>query len=131
MLVADHGTRHVGNLQPHLPEAYRIPMIFTGGAMNVQDSVVNTLGSQTDMVATLFAQLGMDASAFHYSKNLLDPTAVPFAFYAYSNAAAVVTNNGAYIYDLKTKKPIGPNTNPQDGELLKAYLQVVDRDFKK
>lgn len=39
--------------------------------MNVQDSVVNTLGSQTDMVATLFAQLGMDASAFHYSKNLL------------------------------------------------------------
>ena len=99
--------------------------------MNVQDSVVNTLGSQTDMVATLFAQLGMDASAFHYSKYLLDPTAVPFAFYAYSNAAAVVTNNGAYIYDLKTKKPIGPNTNPQDGELLKAYLQVVDRDFKK
>lgn len=29
VLVADHGTRHVGNLQPHLPEAYRIPMIFT------------------------------------------------------------------------------------------------------
>ncbi len=41
-----------------------------------------------------------------------------------------MTNNGAYIYDLKTKKPIGSNTNPQDGELLKAYLQVVDRDFK-
>ena len=49
----------------------------------------------------------------------------------FTNAAAVVTNNGTYIYDLKTKKPIGPNTNPQDGELLKAYLQVVDRDFKK
>ena len=131
VLVADHGTRHVGNLQPHLPEAYRIPMIFTGGALSVRDSVVNTLGSQTDMVATLFAQLGMDASAFHYSKNLLNPAAVPFAFYAFTNAAAVVTDNGAYIYDLKTKKPIGPNTKPQDGELLKAYLQVVDRDFKK
>ena len=131
VLVADHGTRHVGNLQPHLPEAYRIPMIFTGGALSVRDSVVNTLGSQTDMVATLFAQLGMDASAFHYSKNLLNPAAVPFAFYAFTNAAAVVTANGAYIYDLKTKKPIGPNTKPRDGELLKAYLQVVDRDFKK
>uniref|UniRef100_UPI003FEDF3C2 LTA synthase family protein n=1 Tax=Butyricimonas faecalis TaxID=2093856 RepID=UPI003FEDF3C2 len=131
VLVADHGTRHVGNLQPHLPEAYRIPMIFTGGALSVRDSVVNTLGSQTDMVATLFAQLGMDASAFHYSKNLLNPAAVPFAFYAFTNAAAVVTANGAYIYDLKTKKPIGPNTKPRDGELLKAYLQVVDRDFKE
>lgn len=131
VLVADHGTRHIGNLQPHLPEAYRIPMIFTGGAMQVRDSVVNTLGSQTDMVATLFAQLGMNASAFHYSKNLLDPTAIPFAFYAFTNAAAVVTENGPYIYDLKTKKPIGPNTNVQDGELLKAYLQIIDRDFKE
>lgn len=99
--------------------------------MNVQDSVVTTLGSQTDMVATLFAQLKMDASAFHYSKNLLSPTVVPFAFYAFTNAASVVTTSGAYIYDLKTKKPIGPNTNPRDGELLKAYLQIVDRDFKK
>lgn len=42
-----------------------------------------------------------------------------------------MTANGAYIYDLKTKKPIGPNTKPRDGELLKAYLQVVDRDFKE
>lgn len=131
VLIADHGTRHVGNLQPHLPEAYRIPMIFTGGAMNVRDSVVNTLGSQTDMVATMLAQVGMDASAYHYSKNLLDPSAVPFAFYAFSNAAAVVTSNGAYIYDLKTKKDIGTNTNPRDGELLKAYLQIVDQDFKE
>ena len=131
VLIADHGTRHIGNLQPHLPEAYRIPMIFTGGALSVRDSVVNTLGSQTDMVATLFAQLNMDASAYRYSKNLLNPAAVPFAFYAFTNAAAVVTANGAYIYDLKTKKPIGGNTNPRDGELLKAYLQVIDQDFKE
>lgn len=131
VLIADHGTRHIGNLQPHLPEAYRIPMIFTGGVMQVRDSVVNTLGSQTDMVATLFAQLGMNASAFHYSKNLLDPTTVPFAFYAFTNAAAVITENGPYIYDLKTKKPIGANTNTRDGELLKAYLQTIDRDFKE
>ena len=99
--------------------------------MNVRDSVVNTLGSQTDMVATMLAQVGMDASAYHYSKNLLDPSAVPFAFYAFSNATAVVTSNGAYIYDLKTKKDIGTNTNPRDGELLKAYLQIVDQDFKE
>ncbi|MBC5620983.1 LTA synthase family protein [Butyricimonas hominis] len=131
VLIADHGTRHVGNLQPHAPETYRIPMIFTGGAMSVQDSVVNTLGSQTDMVATMLVQLGIDASAYHYSKNLLDPSAVPFAFYAFTNAAAVVTSNGAYIYDLKSKKDIGANTNPRDEALLKAYLQIIDQDFKE
>lgn len=131
VLVADHGTRHVGNLQPHLPEAYRIPLIFTGGAMSVRDSVVNTLGSQTDLVATLLAQLGMDASAYRYSKNLLDSSAVPFAFYAFSNAAAVVNEKGAYIYDLKTKANIGNDQDPRDGELLKAYLQMLDGDFKE
>ena len=97
----------------------------------VQDSVVNTLGSQTDMVATMLVQLGIDASAYHYSKNLLDPSAVPFAFYAFTNAAAVVTSNGAYIYDLKSKKDIGANTNPRDEALLKAYLQIIDQDFKE
>lgn len=84
------------------------------------------------MDATLFAQLGMNAEAFHYSKNLLNPTVKSFCFFILSQMRqAVVTNNGTYIYDLKTKKPIGPNTNPQDGELLKAYLQVVDRVLKK
>lgn len=130
VLVADHGTRHVGNLQPFLPEAYRIPMVFTGGVMQVRDSVVSTLGSQTDMVSTLFAQLGMDASAFRYSKNLLDPTSTPFAFYAYTNAAAVVTNTGAYILDLGTQKSIDARQDPVSDELVKAYLQVLDNDFK-
>lgn len=131
VLLADHGTRHVGQLQPHVPEAYRIPMIFTGGVLAVRDTVVDKIGSQTDMVATLYAQLGMDASAFRYSKNLLDPEAVPFAYYAFSNAAAVVNEEGAYILDLRTGKNLGANRDPRTGELLKAYLQVLDADFKR
>lgn len=113
-----------------VPEAYEIPMVFTGGVMSVRDSVVSTIGSQTDMVATLYAQLGMDASAFKYSKNLLNPSVIPFAFYAYPNAIAVVNGDGAYIYELGTKRNLGNNVNPEAGELVKAYLQVLDRDFK-
>lgn len=130
VLIADHGTRHIGPLQPFVPEAYEIPMVFTGGVMSVRDSVVSTIGSQTDMVATLYAQLGMDASAFKYSKNLLNPSVIPFAFYAYPNAIAVVNGDGAYIYELGTKRNLGNNVNPEAGELVKAYLQVLDRDFK-
>ena len=130
VLLADHGTRHVGQLQPYMPEAYRIPMILTGGVLNVRNTVVDKIGSQTDMVATLYAQLGMDASAFRYSKNLLDPSAVPFAYYAFSNAAAVVNEQGAYILDLRTGDNLGSNDDPRMGELVKAYLQVLDSDFK-
>ena len=106
-------------------------MILTGGVMQVRDSVVSTLGSQTDMVATLFGQLGMDASAYRYSKDLLRPNVVPFAFYAYSNAAAVVVPEGTYVLDLRTQKSVDGQINTRLDELVKVYLQAVDADLKK
>ena len=102
-----------------------------GGVLNVRDTVVDKIGSQTDMVATLYAQLGMDASAFRYSKNLMDASSIPFAFYAFGNAAAIINEEGACIYDLRTKKNIGSNQNPNTLELVKAYLQVLNQDFKQ
>ncbi|MDR2130753.1 MAG: sulfatase-like hydrolase/transferase [Odoribacteraceae bacterium] len=130
VLVADHGTRHIGNLAPHAPEAYKIPLIFTGGAMRVRDSVVTTLGSQTDVVATLLAQLGMDYSRYRYSKNLLNPRARPFAYYAYSHAAALLDGRGACILDLKSRKSLGDTNDPESRATLEAYLQVIETEFK-
>jgi len=49
--MADHGTRHIRHVDPSTPAAYHIPLILSGGALNVQDTVVTTIGSQTDMVA--------------------------------------------------------------------------------
>ncbi|MDR1273532.1 MAG: LTA synthase family protein [Odoribacteraceae bacterium] len=130
VLVADHGTRHVGDLAPHDPAAYKIPVIFTGGAMRARDSVVTTLGSQTDVAATLLAQLGIDHSRYRYSKNLLDPHALPFAYYAYTHAAALLDPRGACILDLKGWKNLGDNHDPDSRRTLEAYLQVVDGEFK-
>jgi phosphoglycerol transferase MdoB-like AlkP superfamily enzyme len=130
VLVADHGTRHVGNLDPGEPAAYTIPLVFTGGAMKVRDSLVTTLGSQTDLAATLLAQLGIDHSRYRYSKNLLDPSALPFAYYAYSRAAAFVDERGACILDLESRAYTGDNTAPATRLSLEAYLQLVDEEFK-
>jgi phosphoglycerol transferase MdoB-like AlkP superfamily enzyme len=130
VLVADHGTCHVGNLDPGEPAAYAIPMIFTGGAAGVKDSVVTTIGSQTDLAATLLAWLGIDHSRYRYSKNLLDPSARPFAYYAYSRAAAFVDEGGACILDLETRAFRGDNERPASRAALEAYLQVVDGEFK-
>jgi phosphoglycerol transferase MdoB-like AlkP superfamily enzyme len=131
VLVADHGTRHVGNLAPHAPSAYKIPVIFTGGAMTRRDTVVTTLGSQTDVAATLLAQLDMDYSRYRYSKNLLNPRALPFAYYAYSSVAALVDARGACILDLKRREGIGDNKDPRSRATLEAYLQVLEEEFKE
>ena len=128
VLVSDHSTIKVGNLQPFEPKAYHIPLIFSGGALNVRDTVIETLGSQTDVVATLFAQLGIDHSAYRYSKNLLSDTLLPFAYYAYSNAVGMITDRGVSIYNPKTGSYIAGDTVSPNNRWLKAYLQVLDQD---
>lgn len=129
VLVADHGTRVIGNLSPNAPEAYRIPLILTGGVLNVRDTIIHTIGSQTDVAATLLAQLGMDHSAYKYSKNLLAGELIPFAFYAYSNASGIVTEEGVTIYDLKSRHYLAGDSLTRNGELLKACLQVLNQDI--
>lgn len=130
IIMADHGVRHIGSPDPDSPEAYHIPLILTGGAVNVHDTVVATIGSQTDMVATLFAQLGIDHSAYKYSRNLLADDVIPFAFYSYSNAAGVVSEHGVSVLDLKSLEYTKTDSLNKNGELLKAYLQSVTTDLK-
>ncbi|MDR0766491.1 MAG: sulfatase-like hydrolase/transferase [Odoribacteraceae bacterium] len=130
VLVADHGTRHVGNLAPHAPAAYKIPLVFTGGVVTERGSVVTTIGSQTDVAATLLAQLDMDYSRYRYSKNLLNPRVLPFAYYAYSRAAALIDGRGACILDLKGGENLGDNDDPRVRVTLEAYLQVIEAEFK-
>lgn len=131
ILMADHGTRHIKHVDPNMPEAYHIPLILAGGALNVQDTVVNTIGSQTDMIATVLAQLGLDHSGYKYSRNLLANPVTPFAFYSYPNAAAVVSGEGVSIMNLQSLQFITGDTLTENKELLKAYLQEVTTELGK
>lgn len=131
VLMADHGTRHIGNLSATEPGMYHIPLIFTGGAMQVKDSVVSVIGSQTDMVATLLAQLGMDHSGYKYSKNLLASDVVPFAFYSFSGAAGVLSEHGTSVYNLQSREYIQTDSLNRNDELLKAWLQSIHTDVTR
>lgn len=129
ILMADHGTRVIKHADPNFPEAYHIPLLLTGGVLNVRDTVIHTIGSQTDMVATVLAQLGMDHSGYKYSRNLLANPAQPFAFYSYANAAAVVSGDGVSILNLQSGQFIAGDTLRQNTALLKAYLQDITTEL--
>ena len=131
ILMADHGTRVIKHVDPNMPEAYHIPLILAGGVLNVQDSIVATIGSQTDMVATVLAQLGIDHSGYKYSRNLLATPVKPFAFYSYSNAAAIVADEGVTILNLQSGQFIEGDTLQANKELLKAYLQDITTELGK
>ncbi len=129
ILMADHGTRHIKHLDPAEPAAYHIPLILSGGALSVKDTVVTTLGSQTDMVATVLAQLGLEYSSYKYSRNLLADPAVPCAFYSYPNAAGLITPGGKSVLNLQSGQFIEKETD-RNQELLKAWLQSVSAEMK-
>lgn len=129
VLMADHGTRVIKHVDPNLPEAYHIPLLLTGGALNVRDTVISTIGSQTDMIATVLAQLGISHSGYEYSRNLLAAPVEPFAFYSYPNAAAVVSEKGVTILNLQSKLFIAGDTIRRNQELLKAYLQKITTEL--
>lgn len=131
VLVADHGTISIRNHAYHDPAAFHIPLILTGGALNVQDTVVTTLGSQIDVAATLLAQLGISHAHYKFSKNLLAKDVVPFAYYGTTGAAGMITDDGVTVMDLKSGKAIVGEELKKNEHVLKAYLQVLDRDLRQ
>ncbi len=115
------------------PLRYHIPMVWLGGAI-AQPQVIDVLGQQTDLAATLLAQLGIDHSAFNFSHNLLSSDHRPFAFYDFPDGFGLITDSCLYVQD-----------NEQDGVPLKwshdpehkaerwgkAYLQHLFDDLDK
>ncbi|MGL5682331.1 MAG: LTA synthase family protein [Marinifilaceae bacterium] len=130
VLMADHGTRHIGNLEPTSPLMYKIPLIFTGGVISQPGTKIERIGSQTDMVATLLGQLGLNYSNYMFSKNLLsNQPGAEFAFYSYSDAACAVTPKGTMNYNIKSKEFV-TDTTDMPVDLFKAYLQRIDEITK-
>lgn len=128
IFMADHGTRHIKHVNPSTPQAYHIPLILTGGVLNVRDTVITTIGSQTDMIATVLAQLEMDHSHYRYSRNLLAGQLIPFAFYSYPSAAGVISEQGTSILDLQAFHYMEGDSIPSNDEALKAFLQIIDAE---
>lgn len=133
VILPDHNIRNV-DLPNHLdvsnPDFYHVPMVWTGGAIKKQ-CVVDKMLSQTDLVATLLAQLGIDYKDFTFSRNVFDTTYVyPFAFSAYNNGIVFRDSTGATVYDNNAEKVIFSNSDSYNRENnAKAILQTLYDDL--
>lgn len=130
VLIADHGTPGPKRATSQMRERYQIPMVWTGGALAVKDTVVHTLGSQKDLVATLLGQLQIDASDFTFSKDLLVPDQEEYAFFTYPDAFGYVSPQGYQVYDNAARRYVVQegSISALDSIRGRAYLQVVSAD---
>ncbi|QHL86443.1 sulfatase-like hydrolase/transferase [Nibribacter ruber] len=131
VLVADHGHLFPGRDANDAPSKFRIPLMMVGGALAVQDKVISTIGSQTDLVPTLLQQMGLPTAHYAWSKNLLDAKATPFAFYVFNDGFGMITPDGALTFDNVSKKPIQRDSSVTDRQVDqgKAYMQTSFEDF--
>jgi phosphoglycerol transferase MdoB-like AlkP superfamily enzyme len=117
IMLADHGTKFPGNSTVYYPEKYKIPMIWTGGAIK-SDTVISAFLSQSDLAKTLLNQMNIDASAYTLSKDVFK-SKYNFAFYEFNNGFGMMSDSGNYVYDNDLERIILNN-----GTVSDAFIQA-------
>ena len=115
------------------PDHYHIPMLWLGGAIQ-EPRKIDVLGQQTDLAATLLAQLGIDHSEFTFSHDLLANDHRPFAFYDFPDGFGLITHSCLYVQDNKQDGvPLKWSHDPEGKAERwgKAYLQHLFDDLDK
>ena len=121
MIVPDHYGAYPPDLATE-EERHRVPLILTGGALR-RRGTIDVPGSQADIAATLLGALGIDHSAFTYSKDMLDSDAAHYAFYTSKSRMGLVTPSDTLSYNLDTDSvEAGTRTSATQA---KAILQTL------
>ena len=123
--LPDHGFYYPEEGLVHDPRIHHIPMLWLGGVVK-QPMVIDKLMNQSDMAATLLAQLGLSHKEFNFSRNVLGKDyKYPFAYYTYNNGFAFCDSTGVTLIDNNSDKALieSPVPNARRTELGKAILQ--------
>ena len=131
ILIADHGSRLPNNDPNYAKGKFSVPMLWLGGALSVKDTVITTIGSQTDIPKTLLKQLDVNSDAYDFSKNLFSKKPGSFAFYSFNNGFGFVGEEYELVYDLNAQEFMTENGAIDQNRLdwSKAYMQRVFTDF--
>ena len=111
----------------------KIPMVWAGGAVKEPRRIEATC-NQTDLVATLLAQMRLPYDKFPWSRDVLSKGyRYPFAVHNYNNGFSLVDSTGYMVYDLDSRKVIANKSSdsPRLVRMGKAILQATTKDLKE
>lgn len=124
LILPDHGFLYEQNYND--PGFFRAPLLWLGGAIR-QPRRMDVIMNQSDIAATLLAQMGIPHSEYQWSRNVLSATyTYPFAYSNYPAGLLFADSTGISIYDIHADRPM--MEQPADGGLrslrAKAILQT-------
>ena len=125
VIISDHG-RPSESESCSSPERHHIPMLWVGGAVNEAMEITDYM-SQTDLAATLLAQLGIDHSDFIFSRDISSPDTSRFGYWTFNNGFGIIDSCGVSIYD-HTMRTVIQNDN-NDTTRLRNGKAILQRTF--
>lgn len=105
IIVADHAYPYPYGVAASSVTRHRIPMLWLGGAIS-HAMEVEAYASQSDIAATLLAELGYATTPFPLSRNAFDEQQEHFGYYTFNNGFGTIDADGAVIYDCTTQRPL-------------------------
>ena len=130
ILIADHAYPYPYGIANSDALRHRIPMLWLGGAVR-RPAVVETYGSQSDLAATLLAQLGIAHGDFLFSRDLLDPARPKFGYWCFNNGFGVADAGGTTIFDCTSARVISPDSTAAQLRDGKAMLQTTYKAIRE
>ena len=129
IMVPDHNITY--NMADSNPDYFKCPMLWIGGAIKGEPRVIDKFMNQSDIAATLLAQMDLPHHSFIYSRNILSGAygKYPFAFSCFNNGFVFRDSTGVTSYDLAAKSTVtdrgAANSGAERLKKGKAILQSI------
>lgn len=133
IIIPDHGYPYPASVSNYSAERHHIPMLWLGGAV-AEPRTIESFAAQTDLAATLLAQLTLPHDTYPFSRNIASEEATHFGYWTFNNGFGIIDNEGTTIYDCDTARSIVSTTDSMEQEHLrygKALLQSTFYEIER
>jgi phosphoglycerol transferase MdoB-like AlkP superfamily enzyme len=129
VILADHGHRLPATGRKF--DDFRIPVLFLGGAIKEPGLVIDKVGAQTDIAATLMEAIGINNHPFKFSNNLFDESRIPIAYFSFMNGFGFIESEQKFIFDNVGKQIVEQSKllTPVNVTKAKALQQYFFQDY--
>ena len=127
IIVPDHGIPFEEGMSTSDVAVARIPMLWMGGAVRSAKNI-DRLMSQSDLAATLLAQMRLSIEPFPFSRNILGKKYLSrrqFAMHSDKNCLNLILPEGSFFYDC-----VSDNLQPADNTQFLFVKVLLQRLYK-
>jgi phosphoglycerol transferase MdoB-like AlkP superfamily enzyme len=135
IIVADHSHNSYRNWTFTTPLYHKIPLLFFGDVIRKEFKGTKNpkLFNQCDIASTLMHQIGLDATEFHWSRNMFNPYSPEFAYYSFEEGVGWIRPVGHIVYDARVRhfneKSVPEIYSDSIVKEGKSYLQAVFEEY--